>query len=134
MSVSEIGERLKQLKFLNKYLLLEYLNDLEVINVSNNKTSINDFVGQLELGAENKIPHYQLAIEIKTICTKKKVLEAFEKKIHAHISVQVQFNFEDMKKYCIVSNVRRDPITEKNGILGLDFLISKYSNQISVLE
>ena len=47
MSVSEIGERLKQLKFLNKYLLLEYLNNLEVINVSNNKITIKDFFGKL---------------------------------------------------------------------------------------
>lgn len=115
MSVSEIGERLKQLKFLNKYLLLEYLNGLEVKNVSNNKTLINDFVGQLELGAENKIPHYQLAIEMRTICTKKKVLEAFEKRIHAHISVQVQFNFEDMKNYC-----------EKK----TDFVLPEYSGKI----
>ena len=37
MSISEIGEKLKQLKFLDKYLLTEYLNNLEVINVSNNK-------------------------------------------------------------------------------------------------
>lgn len=100
MSISEIGEKLKQLRFLDKYLLTEYLTNLEVINVSNNKTSINDFVGQLELGTVNKIPHYQLAVEMKTICTKKKVLEILEKKINAHISVQVQFNFEDMKKYC----------------------------------
>lgn len=50
MSISEIGEKLKQLKFLDKYLLTKYLNNLDVINVSNNKTSMNDFVGQLELG------------------------------------------------------------------------------------
>lgn len=50
MSISEIGEKLKQLKFLDKYLLTKYLNNLDVINVSNNKTLMNDFVGQLELG------------------------------------------------------------------------------------
>ena len=52
---------------------MEYLNNLEVENVSNNLTYIKNFVGQLELGKETKIPHYQLAIEIKSICTKKKV-------------------------------------------------------------
>lgn len=100
MSILEIGEKLKQTKFLNKFLLTEYLNNLEIINISNNKTSINNFVGQLELGAENKIPHYQLAIKMKTICTKKKFLEALEKKINGHISVQIQFNFENMKESC----------------------------------
>lgn len=100
MSVSEIGEKLKQLKFLDKYSLMNYLNNLEVKNVSNNRTLINDYVGQLELGTESRIPHYQLAVEMETICTKKRVLESFEEKINAHISVQVQFNFEDMKKYC----------------------------------
>ena len=100
MSVSEIGEKLKQLKFLDKYSLMNYLNNLEVKNVSNNTTLINDYVGQLELGTESRIPHYQLAVEMETICTKKRVLESLEEKINAHISVQVQFNFEDMKKYC----------------------------------
>merc|ERR1712115_563402 len=59
-------------KFLNRFLLTEYLNNLEVENVSNNLTSIEDFSGQLELGTESKIPHDQLAIEMKSICTKKK--------------------------------------------------------------
>lgn len=88
------------MKFLDKFLLIEYLNNLEIINVSDNKTFINNFVGQLELDTESKILHYQWAIEMSTICTKKRVLEAFEGKINAHISVQVQFNFDDMKKYC----------------------------------
>ena len=50
MTVLEVGEKLKQIKFLNKFLLTEYLNNLEVVNISNNKTSIDNFVGQLELG------------------------------------------------------------------------------------
>ncbi len=37
---------------------------------------------------------------MKTICTKRKVLEALEGKIHRHISVQIQFDYESMKKYC----------------------------------
>ena len=74
-------------KFLNRFLLTEYLNNLEVENVSNNLTSIEDFSGQL-------------AIEMKSICTKKKVLEAFEEKINGHINVDIQFNRENMKEYC----------------------------------
>ena len=80
LSSLEVGEKLKELKFVNKFLVTEYFNNLEVENVSNNRTGIKDFSGQLELGTESKIPHYQLAIEMKSICTKKKVLEAFEKK------------------------------------------------------
>ena len=49
---------------------------------------------------ETLIPHYQLAIKANSLCTKKKVLEAFEKKIEGHINVQIQFNLEDMKNYC----------------------------------
>lgn len=100
LSSLEVGEKLKELKFLNKFLLTEYLNNLEIENVSNNLTVIKDFSGQLELGTESKIPHYQLAIEMKSICTKKKVLEAFEEKINGHINVDIQFNLETMKEYC----------------------------------
>lgn len=100
LSSLEVGEKLKEMKFLNKFLLTEYLNNLEVENVSNNLIGIQDFSGQLELGTESKIPHYQLAIEMKSICTKKKVLEALEEKINGHINVDIQFNLEDMKNYC----------------------------------
>ena len=79
--INSITLNSKNFEFLNKFLLTEYLNSLEIENVSNNLTGIEDFVGQLELGTESKIPHYQLAIEMKSICTKKKVLEAFEKKL-----------------------------------------------------
>lgn len=100
LSIEELDKKLKEIKFLDKFLLTKYLNDLKIENISKNLTSINNFVGQLELGKNSKIPHYQLAIEIKTICTKKKVLEALEEKINGHISVEIQFNFEEMKKYC----------------------------------
>ena len=100
LSSLEVGEKLKEMKFLNKFLLTEYLNNLEVENVSNNLTGLKDFSGQLELGTESKIPHYQLAIEMKSICTKKKVLEAFEGKINGHVKVDIQFNLKSMKDYC----------------------------------
>ena len=67
LSSLEVGEKLKELKFLNKFLLTEYLNNLEGENVSNNLTGLKDFTGQLELGTESKIPHYQLAIEMKSM-------------------------------------------------------------------
>ena len=61
-------------------MLIKYFNNLKIINVSNNTTLINGYVGQLGLGTESRIPHYQLAVEMETICTKKKVLESFEEK------------------------------------------------------
>ena len=100
LSIPEINLKLKEIKFLNKFLLINYLNNLEIENVSKNVTYIKDFTGQLELGKETRIPHYQLAIEMCSICTKKKVLESLEKKINGHISVDIQFDIKSMKKYC----------------------------------
>ena len=100
LSISEINLKLKEIKFLNKFMLIDYLNNLEVENVSKNITYIKDFTGQLELGEKSKIPHYQLAVEMSSICTKKKVLESLEKKINGHISVSIQFNINSMKEYC----------------------------------
>ena len=45
MSALEIGEKLKHINFLDRFMLTENLNNLEIVNVSNNKTSINDFFG-----------------------------------------------------------------------------------------
>ena len=100
MSEVEIESNLKKFKFPNRFVLTDILNELEIENVHKNKTVTDDFVGQLEIGTENSIPHYQLAISTASICTRKKVLEAFEKKIEGHINVDIQFNFEDMKNYC----------------------------------
>jgi len=105
LSIERLDNKLKEIKFLDKFLLTKYLNDLKIENISKNLTSINNFVGQLELRKNTKIPHYQLAIEMKTICTKKKVLEALEEKINGHISVEIQFNLEDMKNYCLKETV-----------------------------
>ena len=101
MSSVEIESSLKKLKFPNRFVMTEILNELEVQNVHKNKTSVDDFVGQLEIGTENAIPHYQLAISTKATCTKKKVLESLEEKIEGHINVDIQFNFEEMKNYCL---------------------------------
>ena len=118
LSISEINLKLKEVKFLNKFILIDYLNNLEVENVSKNITYIKDFTGQLELGEKSKIPHYQLAVEMNSICTKKKLLESLEKKINGHISVSIQFNINSMKEYCTKE------FKEK------DFILPEYSGKI----
>ena len=105
MSNGVIVSNLKELKFPNKFVITDILNELHIQNVHKNKTSVNDFVGQLEIGTKNSTPHYQLAISTQSTCTKKKVLEALEKKIEGHINVEIQFNFEEMKKYCLKESV-----------------------------
>ena len=57
--------------------------------MNKNYTDLEDFMGQLETGTETSIPHYQLAIEVSSLCTKKKVLEAFQEKIEGHINVEI---------------------------------------------
>ena len=100
MSDVEIRDKLKELKFPDRFCMTETLNQVEFENVNKNKTDAQDFEGQLEIGMESCIPHYQLAIEVSSICTKKKVLESLEEKIEGHINVDIQFNLEDMKNYC----------------------------------
>lgn len=96
----EMENKLKELKFPNRFVMTDILNQIRLQNVNKNYTDIEDFMGQLETGTETSIPHYQLAIKVNSLCTKKKVLEAFEEKIEGHINVQIQFNLEDMKDYC----------------------------------
>lgn len=105
MSILEIDNKLKELNFLDRFLMTDILNKIRLQNVNKNYTDIADFVGQLEIGGESSIPHYQLAIEVSSLCTKKKVLEAFQEKIEGHINVEIQFNLEDMKNYCLKETV-----------------------------
>jgi len=100
MSSLEMENKLKELKFPDRFVMTDILNQIRLENVNKNGTYIEDFMGQLETGTETSIPHYQLAIKANSLCTKKKVLEAFEQKIEAHINIQIQFNLEDMKNYC----------------------------------
>lgn len=100
LTVDQISEKLKELDFLNKNDLTAILNTLEFNNVHENPTTVEDFEGQFELGDETGIPHYQIAIKTKSVCTKKPILEALQKGIVAHINIDVQFNFNEMKKYC----------------------------------
>ena len=72
-------------------LKLSYsLNNLEVENISKKFTFVEDFEGQLELGSDTKIPHYQLAVKTSKICTKPKILKALQDLVDAHISVDIQ--------------------------------------------
>lgn len=100
-----LGEKEKKLKldelaFPSYHDMSETLNILEFQNVNGNLTGIEDFEGQFELGTESSIPHYQLAIKTKSVCRKKPILEALQQALEAHINIDLQFNFEEMKQYC----------------------------------
>lgn len=100
MLYSEMEDKLEELKFPNRFVMTDILNEVRIQNVNKNYTEIEDFTGQLETGTETSIPHYQLAIKVGALCTKKKLLEALEERVEGHISVDIQFNLEDMKNYC----------------------------------
>ena len=100
MSSLEIDNKLNELRFPDRFVMTDILNQIRLQNVNKNYTDIEDFMGQLETGTETSIPHYQLAIKVNSLCTKKKVLEALEEKVEGHINVQIQFNLENMKGYC----------------------------------
>lgn len=100
LSQLEVEEKLNELDFIGKSCLTLALNKLEFTNVNKNKSVIEDFGGQLELGSKTNIPHYQLALKTDTICSRPQVLKALEESINGHISVNIQFNLESMKDYC----------------------------------
>lgn len=58
MSNTEIESSLKKFKFPNRFVLTDILNGLEIENFHKNKTVTDDFIGQLEIGRESRIPHY----------------------------------------------------------------------------
>ena len=100
LTKEDIIIKLKELDFPNKFDLTEILNSLEFKNVHENVTSIDDFEGQFEFGSETGTPHYQLAIVTKSICRKNHILEALQLVVEAHINIDIQLDFENMKKYC----------------------------------
>lgn len=100
LTEGELLLKLKDLGFPSIFDLTETLNSIEFKNVNDSVTGIEDFEGQFELGTETSIPHYQLAIKTKSICTKKPILEAFQEVLDVHINIDIQFDFENMKKYC----------------------------------
>lgn len=100
MSDVKIRNKLKELNFLDRFWMTKILNQVQFENVNKNKTDAQDFEGQLEIGMETCIPHYQLALEVSSIYTQKKVLEGLEQQVEGHINVDIQFNLQDMKNYC----------------------------------
>lgn len=52
MSVLEMDNKLKELKFLNRFVITDILNKIRLQNVNKNYTDIADFVGQLKIGEE----------------------------------------------------------------------------------
>lgn len=97
---SELELKLKELDFPSKIELTQVLNSLDFGNLKGNTTIIEDFAGQFELGDRTKIPHYQIAIKTKTLCRKKPILEALTICLNAFINIEIQFNYNEMKKYC----------------------------------
>ena len=47
MSILEIDDKLKELNFLDRFLMTDILNKIRLQNVNKNYTDIVDFVGQL---------------------------------------------------------------------------------------
>jgi hypothetical protein len=115
LSQLEVEEKLNELDFIGKSCLTLALNKLEFTNVNKNKSVIEDFEGQLELGSKTNIPHYQLALKTDTICSRPQVLKALEESINGHISVNVQHNYVNMKEYCMKDTI---------------FISEKYSGRI----
>ena len=71
MSDVKIRNKLKELKFPNRFCIAEILNEVEFENVNKNNTDAQDFESQLEISMEVRIFHYQFLIEVSSICTKK---------------------------------------------------------------
>ena len=115
LSQLEVEEKLNELDFIGKSCLTLALNKLEFTNVNKNKSVIEDFEGQLELGSKTNIPHYQLALKTDTICSRPQVFKALEESINGHISVNVQHNYVNMKEYCMKDTI---------------FISEKYSGRI----
>ncbi len=79
-SSDQILSKLKELKFPNKIFITQILNELALENVNSNLSKIEDFEGQLEFGDKTNISHYQLAVKTKSVCTRRKVLDALIEK------------------------------------------------------
>ena len=50
MSSLEMEDKLKELKFPNRFVMTDILNQIRLQNVNKNYTDIEDFTGQLETG------------------------------------------------------------------------------------
>ena len=75
-----MDNKLNELRFPDRFVMRDILNQIRLQNVNKNYTDIEDFMGQLETGTETSIPHYQLAIKTNSLCTKKKNIRSFRRK------------------------------------------------------
>ena len=80
MSSLEMENKLKELKFPDRFVMTDILNQIRLQNVNKNYTDIEDFMGQLETGTETLIPHYQLVIKTNSLCTKKRCEKPLRKR------------------------------------------------------
>jgi hypothetical protein len=115
----EMELKLKELVFPSKFDVIEILNSIEFDNIRGNSTEIEDFDGQFELGNKTKIPHYQIAIKTKTLCLKKGLLEVLTNSLNAFINIEIQFNYSEMRKYCLKESKESD------------FFLEEYSGKIT---
>ena len=67
----------KLIKFLDRFVMTDILNQIRIQNINKNCADIEDFMGRLGTGTETIIPHYQLAIKANSLCTKKKGARSF---------------------------------------------------------
>lgn len=116
LSEEEMFQKLEELNFPTNDDIREVLNSLEFENVNKNLTMLEDFEGQFELGSTTRIPHYQIALKTKSICSKKPILDALTNLLTAHINIDIQFNYQDMKNYC--SKESGDVLSLKNKYTG----------------
>ena len=91
MSKEEISETLRKLNFIRPLELVGVIKSMELKSrtkklkngrVKNYFGKVVDFGGQLELTAENGIPHYQMWIEVKPQVTKEKLLSYFSEQVY----------------------------------------------------
>jgi len=101
LSVQSIELKLVELAMVTKDQVCLIMDNFRVENTNKNLTKLSRYVGQLELGKNSKIPHYQMALEFDSICYRNKVLEALQHCFPNNlIQIDVQYNFAEMVKYC----------------------------------
>ena len=108
LSKKEIVEELKKCGFLTP---LEMCNFLRNVSIRGEKkkngegyyyATLFNFMGQLELGSLNGVPHYQLFLEVKPKLTKAKLLKYLSKKLYGKVSscaISVKVLTEDTEAY-----------------------------------
>ena len=136
LSKEEISSTLSRLGFIIPSELVSLMRSVRIpANSRKSKTGVKkyyfskvkNFGGQLELGAENGVPHYQLWLEFSPQCGKMNLLQYFSEKIYGverseQISVLVLgTEFSDYKNYCSKEDRANLPGSYSNSIENSDF-------------